>query len=62
MVKYYLDIFNFLGRKVNKVFSKQLKQGVYEINFNADNLATGTYLYRLSNEKLMQVKKFILIK
>lgn len=59
---YNLEIFDVLGRKVNEVFSKQLRQGVYEINFNADNLSTGIYFYRLSSEKQMQAKKFILIK
>lgn len=59
---YNLDVFDVLGRKVNEVFSKQLKQGVYEIDYNAGNLSTGTYLYRLFSEKQIQVRKFILIK
>ncbi len=59
---YYLDIFDVPGSKVKEVFGKQLKQGVYEINYTAVNLSTGTYFYRLSTEKQMQVKKFILIK
>ncbi len=59
---YSLEVFDVLGRKVNEVISKQLKQGVYELIYNADNLATGTYFYRLFSEKQMQVKKFILIK
>ncbi len=59
---YSLEVFDVLGRKVNEVFSTQLKQGVYELIYNADNLATGTYFYRLFSEKNILVKKFIIIK
>ena len=57
-----LEIYDILGRKVNELFNNYLKKGLYQINYNAGDLSTGTYFYRLSTEKLMQVKKFIIIK
>ncbi len=59
---YYLEIFDILGRKLDEVFTKRLKTGSYKVSFNAENLYSGTYFYRLSSDKFYKVKALILIK
>jgi Secretion system C-terminal sorting domain len=43
-----LVIFDILGRVVETIVSEKVAAGQYEISFNASNLPSGVYLYRLS--------------
>lgn len=45
-----LAVFDVQGREVRLLLDEWLPQGRREITFDADNLPSGTYLYRLSGE------------
>ena len=60
--KYKLEIFNSLGKKVNNAFEQELDKGNYGIMYDAQDLSTGVYFYRLSGDVFSETKKFILIK
>jgi len=57
-----LKIFDILGREVATLINKQQKAGNYEIQFNASNLTSGVYFYRLKAGNFMESRKMILIK
>lgn len=57
-----LEIFNNLGEKVSDLINGVREAGSYEIKFNAENLPSGIYLYRLQAGSFMQSRKLILIK
>jgi hypothetical protein len=58
-----LKIYDILGREVRTLISNELKSaGQYTINFDASNLPTGIYLYRLQAGDFVQVKKMMLLK
>lgn len=57
-----LKIYDYLGREVSSLVSELLSPGVYEIQFNADNLPTGIYFYRLHTHNLSQTKPMLLLK
>lgn len=59
---YLLKIYDIIGRIVKVIFNENLEIGRYEINFEANDLASGIYYYTLSSEKLKQTKKLILLK
>lgn len=59
---YKLEIFNLLGKKLDQLINKELKAGSYKILYNAENLSSGIYIYRLSSDKEIFQKKFILLK
>jgi hypothetical protein len=59
---YKFEIYDILGRKINELFNKKINTGKYKISFDAQNLASGTYFYKLSSNKYILTKKFILIK
>jgi hypothetical protein len=40
----------------------QQKSGNYEVTFNASNLASGVYLYKLAAGNFVQIKKMMLLK
>ncbi len=57
-----LKIFNMLGQEVATLVNEVKQPGKYSVNFNAANLASGTYVYSLTAGKYSQVKKMILVK
>jgi photosystem II stability/assembly factor-like uncharacterized protein len=57
-----LAVYNMLGEKIISLVNNVQKAGRYEINFNASNLASGIYLYRLEAQNYVSIKKMILIK
>ena len=55
-------IYNALGQKVATVVNEFLNAGSYKVNFNADKLATGMYIYRITAGKFTSTKKMLLLK
>lgn len=61
--KVTLEVFDILGRKVATLLNRENKTaGRYTLHFNASNLASGMYIYRLRAENVVMIKKFTLIK
>ena len=61
--KVTLEIFDVLGRKVATLLNGERKSaGRYTVNFNASNLASGMYIYRLQAGNVVLIKKLTLIK
>jgi len=57
-----LRLFDILGRETNVLLNKELRAGTYEYKFDASNLASGVYFYKLESSGFTDVKKMILIK
>ena len=55
-------IFDNSGRLIKNVVNENLSPGIYEVDFNASGLASGTYFYRLTANNFTETKKMILIK
>lgn len=57
-----LILYDIHGREVTTLVSKELQAGYHEVNFNASNLSSGVYFYRIQAGDFYQVKKMILMK
>ena len=57
-----LIIYDILGREVTTLVNKQQQPGNYEIEFNASNLPSGIYFYRLQSGSFAQTKKLMLLR
>ncbi len=57
-----IDIFNILGEKVKSLIEQDIEAGLHAVIFNAENLTSGTYIYRLQTESFTQIKKMLLLK
>jgi N-acetylneuraminic acid mutarotase len=57
-----LEVFNTLGEKVTTLVSEELNAGNYEYEWNASNLPSGVYLYKMQTTNFSTSKKMILIK
>lgn len=57
-----LNIYNSLGLEVGNLVKQSLNPGTYEIKWNALNLASGIYYYKLETENFTETRKMILTK
>lgn len=57
-----LIVFDILGREVESLVNKNLNAGTFEIDFNASNLTSGIYFYRIIGDGFAETKKMILTK
>ena len=57
-----LQIFNIKGQMVSSLINNRLEPGRYTFQFDAINLTSGVYFYRISAGRFTDVKRMILIK
>jgi hypothetical protein len=57
-----LKVYNAIGEEVTKLVNEIKNAGNYDVIFNATNLASGVYFYRLQVGTFSQVKKMIITK
>ncbi|GAB4327776.1 MAG: hypothetical protein Kow0037_01610 [Calditrichia bacterium] len=57
-----LKVFNVLGEEVATLLNGKQTAGVHEVQFDASNLTSGVYFYRLEGEGFSQTKKMFLLK
>ncbi|MCJ7553207.1 MAG: phospholipase D-like domain-containing protein [Ignavibacteriaceae bacterium] len=60
--KVELKVFDILGREVRELYNDIAPAGVIAIDFKADDLASGVYIYRLKAENFIDTKKLLLLK
>jgi hypothetical protein len=57
-----VKVFNILGKEVATLVSDTKEPGYYSVDFNASNLSSGVYYYKLESGSFSDVKKMMLIK
>ncbi|MCB9211610.1 MAG: carboxypeptidase regulatory-like domain-containing protein [Ignavibacteriales bacterium] len=57
-----LTIYDILGREIKVLVNRQLNPGEYNYQFNANDLPSGIYLYKLTAGNFTQTKKMMLLK
>ena len=57
-----LVVYDILGRKIVTLVNEQQKAGSYNVQFDAHNLASGIYFYRIQAGKFSKVNKMMLVK
>lgn len=57
-----LSVYNLAGRKVQTLVNRNRTPGSYRADFNAANLSSGVYIYRLTVDGNVDTKKMILLK
>jgi hypothetical protein len=57
-----LKVYDILGKELQVLYSGELKAGKYEFNFNAKDLSSGIYFYKLETGEFTKMLKMLLIK
>lgn len=60
--KVSIKIYDILGSEIKELINEQKEPGIYEVEFKADNLSSGTYIYRIVAGQFIQSKKIMLLK
>ena len=60
--KVTLKIYDVLGSEVTTLVNEEQEAGYKEVKFNASNLASGMYIYRLQAGKYLSMKKMMVVK
>jgi len=59
---YAVKVFNVLGQEVATIANHDFSAGKYSFNFDASNLTSGIYFYKLVGEEVNLTKKMTLLK
>jgi hypothetical protein len=57
-----LKVYDILGNLVSTLVDQEMEAGYYNVNWNASQLASGIYIYRIISGSFMSTKKMILMK
>ncbi|MBU0474748.1 MAG: T9SS type A sorting domain-containing protein [Bacteroidetes bacterium] len=57
-----LSVYNSLGEKVSDLVNGELSKGNYTVNFDASNLSSGIYFYKILTNSFSSVKKMMVLK
>ena len=57
-----LTIYNMLGQKVSTLINEKMNSGFHIVPFDASNLSSGMYIYRIQAGSFTSTKKMLLIK
>lgn len=57
-----VKVFNLLGQEVATVVNERFESGVHRVNFDATNLVSGVYFYRIDAGSFSATRKMILMK
>lgn len=60
--KVTVTVYNLMGEEIEKIVDGEFGAGYYEADFNANNLSSGMYLYKITAGSFVQVKKMVLTK
>ncbi len=57
-----ISVYNMLGMEIAKLVNEEKSAGEYEVEFDASNLSSGIYFYRLQAGSFVETKKMLLLK
>ena len=57
-----IKVYDVLGREVTTLVNEEKTAGIYSVQFNGSNLASGIYFYRIQAGDFVQTNKLVLMK
>jgi hypothetical protein len=57
-----IEVYNIAGQKIQTLLINQISAGSHQVEFNAQNLSSGVYFYKIEAGEFQDVKKMILLR
>lgn len=57
-----IEVFSLLGQKIKTLLDEEVSAGYYLVDFDATQLPSGIYLYRIEADSYQAIKRMILLK
>ena len=61
-LKVSLIVYNLRGEKVAQLINRNMPAGMHRVNWDASNVSSGIYFYRLQAGDFVQTRKMVLLK
>jgi len=62
MVLFSIKVYDILGKEIAELINKNQTAGNYQVKFNASNLPSRTYFYKIVSGNFTEVRKMILLR
>lgn len=57
-----LTVYDALGKEIKLLVNENLQAGIYEADFDASNIPSGVYFYRIESAGYIETKKMVVVK
>lgn len=57
-----LAVYDMLGREVARLADEEMDAGYHSVMWNADKVSSGVYIYRLSTNNFVQIRRMVVMK
>jgi hypothetical protein len=57
-----LKVYDVLGNEVATLIDEFMEAGQHEVEFDANNLASGIYIYKIQTNEFSETKKMVLLR
>ena len=57
-----LNLYNILGELIRTISEGLYEAGYHQVTFNAENIPSGVYIYRLESNEIVQTRKMMYLK
>ncbi len=57
-----LEVFDVLGQRISTLINEQISAGQHQVQFDASDLNSGVYFYRLETDTFVETRKMMLVK
>ncbi len=57
-----LKVYDVMGREVSVLKSEEMKAGTHDVSFDASNLSSGIYFYKMTAGDFVSIKKMVFVK
>jgi plastocyanin len=57
-----ISIYNVIGQEVNVILNENLNAGIYSVKFDASQMSSGIYFYKISAGEFIDIKRMVLMK
>ena len=56
-----LEVYDIIGQKIETLINQQMQAGDHEIEFEAQNMPSGVYLYKIKAGEWTDMKKMVFL-
>ncbi len=57
-----LSVYNIMGQEVAKLVDRPMQAGTHSVTFDASQLASGMYFYRIEAGSFTEMKRMVMVK
>ena len=57
-----IKVYDLLGREITTLVNDEMPAGTHSVKFNAINIPSGVYIYRITTESFSEARKMIYLK